>query len=171
MAVLVPLVYDELRVIARRQLRRSRPGGTLDTSALVHEAFLKLSKGAQPDWNDRCHFFAVAASAMRQILVDYARGKSRLKRGGDRRRVTLDANVGAVYDEAETVLAIDRALTKLSELNPRLTRVVECRFFSGLTEAETAEALAVSDRTVRRDWTKARAWLHRELEASAGPAG
>lgn len=158
----MPLVYAELREIARRQMRRDS-GNTLQTTALVHEAFLKLSGGKPQEWNDRCHFLAVAATAMRQIVVDYARRRLSKKRGGGEKALTLDENRIAVHDQAELLIAIDEALDRLGELDPRLSRVVECRFFGGMTEKEMAALLSIDERTVRRDWVKARAWLHREL--------
>lgn len=161
---LMPAVYEELRRMARRQVRRGA-GNTLDTTALVHEAFLKLAGAKPPEWSDRCHFMAVAATAMRQIVVDYARSRQAQKRGSGQKALTLDENRIAVSDQAETLLAIDQALDRLSQLDSRLSRVVECRFFGGMTEKEVAASLAIDERTVRRDWVKARAWLHKELGA------
>jgi RNA polymerase sigma factor (TIGR02999 family) len=160
---LVPLIYDDLRRLARRQLAGRGPRRTLDTTGLVHEAYLKFAglRGAQ--WRDRGHFFAVAARAMRHVLIDYARGRRRHKRGGGQPHVTLDETRIAVEEEAEHILALDEALTRLAGQEERLARVVECRFFAGLSEAETASALDVSERTVQRDWERARAWLKREL--------
>lgn len=166
---LMDSVYAELRVIARRQLRRRSGDQTLETTALVHEAFLKLSKHDEPQWADRCHFFAVAATAMRQILVDHARKQGSDKRGGGWKRIDLENARLDVNEQTELVLEIDDALRKLSDLDPRLTRVVECRFFAGMTEGETALALDITDRTVRRDWVKARAWLHVELGVDETP--
>jgi RNA polymerase sigma factor (TIGR02999 family) len=160
---LFPLVYDELRRIAHRQLRRERPGHTLDTTALVHEAYLKLAGPTSQDWANRSHFFAVAATAMRRILVDYARRYRTEKRGAAPRRVSLTDTMLVAEERADTLLAVDEALLELARLDPRLSRVVECRFFAGLTEDETAEILGVTSRTVRRDWTKAKGWLHRTL--------
>jgi RNA polymerase sigma factor (TIGR02999 family) len=159
---LVPVVYDELRTLARAQLRRLRPGQTLDTTALVHEAYLRISD-ANPRWQNRRHFFATASKVMRHLLVDAARRQNAAKRGGDLDRVELREDDASVAYEAETVLAIEDVLTELGNHLPRLARVVECRFFGGLTEDETAETLGVTSRTVRRDWVKARAWLHRRL--------
>jgi RNA polymerase sigma factor (TIGR02999 family) len=164
---LMPQVYQELRSIARRQLGGQRNGRTLNTTALVHEAFLKLAASQLPDWNDRCHFYAVAATAMRQIVVDHARRHGSKKRGGDWQRVDLQVENLKVEEQAELLMDLDRALTRLSQLNQRLTRVVECRFFAGMSEVETAAALGITDRTVRRDWIKARAYLHRELGSTA----
>ena len=164
---LMPVVYDELRHIARRHLRGQATGHTLQTTALVHEAFLRLARGRESGWNDRVHFYAVAATAMRQVLVDHARRRGSGKRGGDRERVVLATGDLGVDSQADLVVEIDDALQKLSDLDPRLTRVVECRFFAGMNESETAAALGVTDRTVRRDWVKARAWLHRELDTGS----
>jgi len=160
---LVPLVYEELRAIARRQLRSLPRSATLQTTELVHEAFIKLTAGTQPTWHDRCHFFALASKAMRHLAVDHARRNTRLKRGGGQSSVTLDRVEVAAPQPSDFILAMDEALVRLEGMSPRLARVVECRFFGGLTEEETAAALAVTDRTVRRDWVKARAWLHCEL--------
>jgi RNA polymerase sigma factor (TIGR02999 family) len=165
---LVPLVYDELRLVARRQLRRERPEHTLGTTGLVHEAYLRLVGQSQMDWRDRTHFFAIAARVMRRVLVDYARRRGAQKRGAGQRAASLDEldELGAVVDEqAEMLVALDDALARLSELDERQCRVVECRFFAGFTEDETAEMLGVSARTVRNDWVKARAWLYQELHA------
>jgi RNA polymerase sigma factor (TIGR02999 family) len=162
---LFPLVYDELRRSARRVLRREHPDHTLGTTGLVHEAYLKLVDQTRVGWRDRAHFFAVAALAMRRILVDYARRQRRAKRGGGAAVVSLDESVVSLDERAENLVALDEALTRLSELNPRLSRVVECRFFGGLTEEEIAEALGVTPRTVKRDWAKARGWLYQELSA------
>jgi RNA polymerase sigma factor (TIGR02999 family) len=161
---LFPLVYDELRRIAHRQMSRESDGHTLDTTGLVHEAYLKLVDQTRTQWTDRAHFFAVAANAMRRILVDHARSYRTDKRGGAPRRVSLTDNMLVAEERADTLLAVDEALTELAGLEPRLSRVVECRFFAGLTEEETAEVLGVTARTVRRDWTKAKGWLHRRLE-------
>lgn len=160
---LVPLVYEDLRRVARRQLGRHRAQGTLNTTALVHEAYLKMVDQTRVEINDRNHFFAIAARAMRQIIIDYARKRSAQKRGGGKRPISLDKVQIAVTEQAEMMLAIDSALKKLSTLNERLTRVFECRYFAGLSEQETADALAMSLRTVQRDWMKGKAWLRREL--------
>ena len=158
---LFPAVYDELRGIAHRQLGRERPDHTLGTTGLVHEAYLKLVDQTRAQWEDRAHFFAVAASAMRRILVGYARRHRAAKRNGT--RVTLDDAMAVANERAEILVALDEALALLTEVDERLGRVVECRFFGGLTEEETAEALGVTARTVRRDWVKAKAWLSRAL--------
>jgi RNA polymerase sigma factor (TIGR02999 family) len=165
---LFPRVYEELRHIAHRRLARERGGHTLGTTALVNEAYLKLVDQTRVEWADRAHFFAVAARVMRRILVDYARRHHARKRGGDMAPVTLDdesvVNATLVADErADMLLALDEALSRLAELDERLSRVVECRFFGGLTEEETANALSVTARTVRRDWVKAKGWLHQAL--------
>jgi len=161
---LFPLVYDELRRIAHRQISRERAGHTLDTTGLVHEAYLKLVDQTRTQWTDRAHFFAVASNAMRRILVDHARSYRTNKRGGAPLRVSLTDNMLVAEQRADTLLAVDEALTELAQLDERLSKVVECRFFAGLTEEETAETLGVTARTVRRDWTKAKGWLHRRLE-------
>ena len=162
---LVPLLYEDLRRVARSQLRRLRIGETLDTTGLVHEAYLRLVDQSRATWEDRGHFLAVSAVAMRQILIDHARERTRQKRGGDRVHEPLDeAMAAAVASDAERLLDIDRALQRLGETTPRLARVVECRFFGGLTEQETAEALGLSLRTAQREWLKARAWLRQALD-------
>lgn len=154
--------YDELRRLARRQLRSLRPGETLATTALVNEAFLKLVR-RPVGWQDKTHFFALAARAMRQILVDYARERGAQKRGGDRRRTTLDDAAISVETIADEMIAIDRALTRLEAVDEWLARLVEWRFFGGMTEEDIARAENITSRTVRRDWQKARAFLYREL--------
>lgn len=161
---LVPLVYDDLRRIARRHLRLERPDHTLDTSALVHESYLQLVDQPSAEWRDRAHFFAAASRAMRHILVDYARQRLAKKRGGsDRLRVDLEEVPTPVGEYASSLLDLDAALTRLGERNDRLARVVECRYFGGMPVRETAEALGVSTRTVERDWTRAKAYLYGEL--------
>lgn len=155
-------VYDELRSIARANLRQLS-GGTLRTTELVHEAYLKLFGRDALDLRDRAHFFALSARAMRQILVDAFRGRGAAKRGGLYRPVTLDSGEIPVQERGGLLLAVDEALSRLSQLSERLARVVECRFFGGMTEQEIGAALGVTERTVRSDWRKARAWLAREL--------
>ncbi|MEJ7812316.1 MAG: ECF-type sigma factor [Gemmatimonadaceae bacterium] len=171
------LVYNELRRVAHRQLGAEPVGHTLSTTAVVHEAYLKLAGQPRAQWHDRGQFFAVAAVAMRRILVDYARQHRAARRGGGQRPLALDVlDAGtsdegesgggiqvAVAERAETLVALDEALVRLAALNPRLSSVVECRFFAGLSEEETATALGVTARTVRRDWVKAKAWLYEEL--------
>ena len=161
---LLPLVYRDLQRLAKRQLGHRRHGQTLDTTSLVHEAYLKLVDSDRTAWQDRGHFFAVASIAMRQIVIDYARQSQAQKRGGDQRIQGLDGVEIAIDAQAESLLAIDRALERLREIDERLPRVVECRFFTGLSEEETAEALGVSTRTIERDWKRARAWLRQELD-------
>jgi RNA polymerase sigma factor (TIGR02999 family) len=155
--------YDQLRRIAHGQLRRLRPGQTITTRSLVHEAFVKLVRDPVAA-EDRNHLFSLAARVMRQVLVDYARQRGARKRGGDARRITLDEDALPVEAVAEELLAVDRGLDRLHAVDERLARVVELRFFGGMTEDETAEALGVTARTVRRDWQKARAFLYRELQ-------
>ncbi len=163
---LMPLVYDHLRRIARRQLRGGRPGQTLDTIGLVHESYLKMVDQTRVDWQDRGHFLAVAARAMRQVIITYARKRNAAKRGAGAPRLTLDETQIAVVEQADQLLALDEALSRLAERNERLARVVECRFFAGLSEEETATALDVSLRTAQRDWMRARAWLKEELRTA-----
>jgi RNA polymerase sigma-70 factor, ECF subfamily len=158
-----PLVYEELHRMAHRALLRERASHTLSTTALVHEAYLRLMDQERASWNDRAHFLAIAATAMRRILVDYARRQKRLKRGGERRAVTLEDAMLVADQRADTLLALDEALSALATLNERLSRVVECRFFAGLTVEETAATLQVTTRTIERDWQKARAWLFLQL--------
>ena len=160
---LFPLVYEELRRIARNRLRGEVTGHTLNTTALVHEAYLKLVDQTRADWRNRAHFLAVASMAMRRILIDHARRHRASKRGGERTRVPLDAANLSVEERAETLVALDEALTRLAETDERLARVVECRFFGGMTEEETAEALGVTSRTVRSDWATAKGLLHLSL--------
>ena len=162
---LVPLVYDELRQIAHAHLRRLRPGRTLDTTSLVNEAYLKLAGGRGVGYANRSHFFAVASSSMRQILVDHARYLSREKRGGAQPTLQLDDESAALLvHDADQFLDLDRALDRLAERSPRQVRIIECRYFAGLTADETAEALGIGRRTVYRDWLQAKAWLRSELE-------
>lgn len=163
---LVPLVYGRLRLIARQQRGRARGGETLTTTAIVHEAYLQLVDETGVDWQDRSHFFAVCARAMRRILVDYARHRGALKRGGGRAHVTLEPGAIAVEQQADLVVAVDEAVDRLGTFSPRLARVVECRYFAGMTDEETAHALGVSLRTVERDWLRARSWLQKELGPS-----
>ncbi|MEM6794997.1 MAG: ECF-type sigma factor [Acidobacteriota bacterium] len=166
---LVPAVYDELRGLARSQLRRlavGPRGGAIDTTELVHEAYLKLSD-AEPRWQSRRHFFATASKVMRHILTDAARMSQAAKRGGDATHLPLCDSDAALAHEADTVLAIDSALEELAQNLPRLAQLVEYRFFGGLSEEEIAEIQGTSTRTVRRDWVKARAWLHRHLEKNS----
>lgn len=163
---LVPLVYQDLKRIAHRQLSAHRRG-QLDTTSLVHEAYFRLVDHQGLAWESRAHFYAVAARAMRQIIVDYARRRLAAKRGGDRIRISLDPQRLEVESQSDVLLAIDEALDRLRDQNDRQARIVECRFFGGLTEDEVATALAVSKRTVQRDWREARDWLKRELGSVA----
>ena len=162
---LLPLVYDELRQLAGRHLRRERPDHTLNSTALVHEAYMRLVRVDRMEWKGRAHFFAMASRLMRRILVDHALARKAQKRGGGEPLVDLDAVAGAasVADPVEDVLALDEALTRLNLISERQCRVIECRFFGGMNMEETAEALDVSPATVKRDWAVARAWLNREL--------
>lgn len=160
---LMPLVYDELQEIARRQLRGERSNHTLDTSALTHEVYLKLVDQSQVDWKNRAHFFDLAARAMRQILIDYARKRNAEKRGGDWTRTTLSTRNLRVDVQMGELLGLDEGLRRLQKMDERASRVVELRFFGGMTEDAVAEVLDVSTRTVQRDWRKARAWLYKEL--------
>lgn len=149
-------VYDQLKRLARRQLRAGREGSTINTTELVHEAFLKLGGDSADSWESRGHFFGAAARAMREVLVDFARRRSALKRGGGWRAVSLSQADAELQVEMDTVLALDRALTELDAVDERLRRVVELRFFAGLPEEDIARILGVSTRTVERDWLKAR---------------
>jgi RNA polymerase sigma factor (TIGR02999 family) len=165
---LVTVMYDDLRRLARHHLRTRGNQLTLHTAGLVHEAFLKLADRTRLSWENRGHFLAVYARVMHNILIDMARERGALKRGGDRVRVTLDDRQLQVGVQAEDLLALEQALAHLGSLDPRLVQVVECRFFAGLEEEETALALGVTARTVRRDWVKARTILHRTLTAGTG---
>ena len=160
----IALTYQELRAIAHRRLVARGPSGTLSTTGLVHEAYLKLVDQSRAGWQDLAHFRALASLAMRNILVDRARERTALKRGGVRRQITLDDEVVALEDQAEMLLQLNDALERLATVDPRLAQVVDCRFFGGLTEQETAEALDLTTRTVQRDWVKARVVLRRLLE-------
>jgi len=168
---LLPLVYDELRRMARAQLRRHRPSATLDATGLVHDLYLKIADQARLDAHDRGHFLAIAARAMRQVIVDRARRRSAAKRGGDEAPVPLDEAPEVGTAEAEWLVEVDDAVGRLAERSPRLARVVECRYFAGYSEEETATALGVSLRTVQRDWMHARAWLREALGRTSRPAG
>jgi len=160
---LTPLVYDELRRLAKRQMRRERTNHTLQTSALVHEAYLRLVHARNIQWQGRAHFFAVSARVMRRILVEFARTRQRLKRGGSALRVSLGKAAGVSEERAADLVALDDALDALAVRDPRKARVVELRFFGGLSVEETAEVLKVSPETVMRDWRLARSWLLREI--------
>ena len=160
---LFPLVYQGLRRIAHRQLSHERPDLTLGTTALVHEAYLKLVDQTRAQWADRSQFFAISARAMRRILVDHARQHLAGKRGGRRERVNLDEETLSLDQRADLLVAVDEALDRLRSVDERASRVVECRFFGGFTEEETAAALGITDRTVRRDWARAKGWLYDAL--------
>ncbi len=163
---LIPVVYAELRDLASRYLRRERQEHTLQPTALVHEVYMRLAGHVEQhgaDWRDRSHFFGIAARVMRQVLVDYARANDALKRGAGQVRVTLDEASGVAAAPPIELTALEAALTKLAALDPEQARLVELRFFAGLTVEETAEVVGRSPRTVKREWRSARAWLHREL--------
>lgn len=162
---LFAVVYDELKLIAHHQLRKVRAGETLNSTACVHECYLKLVDQTQAEWKDRVHFFSVAAIAMRQILLNYARKKGAQKRGGGWQRIDFDEANLAPEERAEALLALDEGLQQLATLDERLSRVVELRFFGGMTEEEIGGALGVSERTVARDWLKAKAFLSQALVA------
>ncbi len=160
---LLPLVYNELRRLAHFQLRRERLDHTLQSAALVHEAYLRLIGSDPPEWESRTHFFAIAAQLMRQILVDYARRRDAVKRGGSICKVSIDEVAATPRRTEVDVVALDDALQALEKIDPRQSRVVELRFFAGLSLEEISEALDMGTATVQRDWTAARAWLHREM--------
>ena len=160
---LMPLVYDELRRLASPKLRRERSDHTFQTTALVHEAYLALVDQRQANWQNRAQFFAIAAQLMRRILVDYARSHQAAKRGGDYLKVSLDETIALAEEKNADLLALDEALDRLAKLDPQQSRVVELRIFGGLSVEETAEAMGISTRTVKREWSMARAWLHQQL--------
>jgi RNA polymerase sigma factor (TIGR02999 family) len=162
---LMPLLYDELRALADGCVRQERPGHTLQATALVHEAFVKLVDQRNVAWQNRAHFFALAAQAMRRILVDHARGRQRLKRGGDWQKLTLDDSSALSGATQVDLLGLDDALSDLARLHERQAKIVELRFFGGLTVREVAEVIGVSIPTVESDWRMAKAWLKRELDA------
>lgn len=168
---LMPLVYEELRRLARRQLAPRRPGQSLETSDLLHEAYLRLFDQSRVTPEDRRHFFALAARAMRRVIIDRARRRRATKRGGDLQRVDLDSGQLLVEENASELLALDEALERLRRIDERLVRVVELRFFAGFTVDETAAILGLDPRTIRRDWEKARAVLYRDLGGPAAGAG
>jgi RNA polymerase sigma factor (TIGR02999 family) len=160
---LMPLVYEELRRMAHRHMRKERPGHTLQTSALIHEAYVKLVDQTEVEWQNRAHFYGTAAQMMRRILVDHARARQYAKRGGNAHAVSLDEGAIVSRERAAEVVALDEALTVLAAVDQRKSQIVELRFFGGLSIEETAEVLAVSPGTVMRDWTLAKAWLRREM--------
>lgn len=162
--MLFDLVYDNLRIIARNQLRKEGPDHTLSRTDLVHEVFFKIMAVSETDWQDRGHFYAIAAKAMRQILTDHARKKLADKRGSNPDKVPIDERTMAVEKQASELIDLDEALTELAQFDERLAKIIELRFYAGLNLEETAKSLDVSSRTVNRDWIKARAWLHERLK-------
>ena len=165
---LIPVVYDELRRLAGSYMRRERADHTLQATALVNEAYLKLIEQRAVNWQSRAHFFGVAAQLMRRILIDYARGHTREKRGGEQQKVSLDEVFLFSEQQADELLAVDDSLNLLAKMDPRQARVVELRFFAGLSVEEAAEALGVSPKTVKRDWSVAKAWLYADLKERYG---
>jgi RNA polymerase sigma factor (TIGR02999 family) len=163
---LIPLIYKELRQMAGACMRGERPGHTLQATALVNEAYMRMVGGQPVEWQNRAHFFAIAAHTMREVLLDYARRSRAAKRGGaDARRVELDEEFSVGPDKLEEVIAIDEALERLAQIDPRQSRIVELRFFAGLKVEEAAEVMGVSPKTIKREWRSAKAWLHREMDA------
>jgi len=165
LANVFPLIYEELRRLAQIQIKREPDGHTLSPTALVHEAYMRLIDYTRMEWNGRAHFMAVAATAMRRILVEHARGHRSLKRGGALQRVSIESVQLGTEERAELLIAVDDALSRLKEIDPRQAQVVECRFFGGMTEEETADALGIGLRTAKRDWAKAKVWLHKEISS------
>lgn len=163
---LTPLVYDELRRLAHQYISRERPGHTLQTTALVNEAYLRLVDQKDIDWQSRAHFFAVSAQVMRHILVDYARQQAAVKRGGEFQKIELDDEVIVSRERAAQLVELDEAMQTLHKIYPRRSQVVELRYFGGLNNREASEVLKVSEATIERDWRFAKAWLYRELQAS-----
>jgi RNA polymerase sigma factor (TIGR02999 family) len=168
-AELVDMVYQDLRRLAQQYMAQEKPGHTLQPTALVHEAFLKLIDQTRVDWRDRTHFFAVGAQAMRRILVNHAKSRGRVKRGGGLRKLPLDKALTVSLENDDEILAVDEALEKLAALDERQAMIVELRFFGGLNVEETAAVLEVSTRTIEREWAACRAWLRRELGDRAEP--
>jgi RNA polymerase sigma factor (TIGR02999 family) len=164
---LLPIVYDELRRIAHVHMRREATGHTLETTGLVHEAYLKLIDGGRVDWQDRSHFYSTASRAMRRVLVDHARSRHRAKRGEGDVPLPLVEELVMTDEQADHLIVLDEALERLHAWSERRCRIVECRFFGGLTLEETAEVLAISPATVKREWALTRAWLNRELSGAA----
>jgi RNA polymerase sigma-70 factor, ECF subfamily len=165
---LIPLVYAELRRLASSYMRRERSDHTLQATALVHEAYLKLVDQRSVNWQSRAHFFGVAAQVMRRILVDHARGHLREKRGGEQRAVPIDEALVFAPEQSLDLVKLDQALERLTKLDPRQGKIVELRFFGGLTVEQTAELLDISPKTVKRDWSMAKAWLHGDLKQGHG---
>jgi RNA polymerase sigma factor (TIGR02999 family) len=166
---LLPAVYHELRRLAAGYIRHEKPGQTLQPTALVHEAYLRLMKDRPERWQNRAHFCAIAAHSMRQILIERARARNAQKRWGEKARITLDEGLLGGAEQSVDLLALDEALERLAALDPEQARIIELRFFGGLTVEETADAMSVSPATVKRHWTVARAWLARELESRPDP--
>jgi RNA polymerase sigma-70 factor, ECF subfamily len=167
---LIPLVYNELRRLAGHYMRQERPDHTLQATALVHEAYLKLIQQRSVDWQGRAHFFGIAAQLMRRILIDHARGHLREKRGGAQQALPLDEALVFSPGQSSELIHLDEALERLAKLDARQSRIVELRFFGGLSNEETAEFLGISSKTVKRDWSLAKAWLHGELKRSSADA-
>lgn len=165
---LLPLVYEQLRAAARKQMAQERGDHTLQATALVHEAYVRLVGSDDVSWENRAHFYVAAAEAMRRVLIEHARKRGRAKRGGGRRRIPLTGEELAQNPNLEEIMSVDAAIRRLEERDGRMARIVRFRFFAGLDVRETAAALGLSDRTVRREWALARAWLHRELSGGAG---
>jgi len=161
---LFSIVYDNLKTIANRQLNKEYNNITLSKTSLVHEVYLKLMDHNDVDWQDRAHFYAIVSKCMRQILIDHARKKSAKKRGGGKKAITYLDGLMKLEQSADRLINLDSALNRLKELNPRLVRVVECRYFGEMTVSDTADALGISERTVKRDWKKAKGWLYKELK-------
>ena len=161
---LVPLIYEELHRLAARYMRREHPGHTLQTTALVNEAYCKLIDQKNVQWQNRAHFFGIAAQAMRRILVDHARSRLRLKRGGAVNKISLDESALIPQPEMKELISLDDALTRLGEFDPQKSRIVEMKFFGGLSMEEIAEVEKVSKSTIEREWRKAKAWLHHEVQ-------
>lgn len=166
--LLLPVVYEDLRRIARRAMRGQNSGHTFQTTDLIHEAYLKLAEGQRAEWQNRAHFFAVASRAMRHILVDYARSKQSMKRGGEARRVTLEETLVVGPDISGEIVHLNLLLEQFARIDPRKASIVEMKFFGGMTTDEIAEALDLSPKTIKRDWRFARSWLQREMMASGG---
>jgi RNA polymerase sigma factor (TIGR02999 family) len=167
---LLPLIYGELRSLAANYLRRERAGHTLQPTALVHEAYLRLVDQTRVQWQNRAHFFGVAAQMMRRILVDHARGRDAEKRGGELQKVSLDENIDVAGEKDLNLVALDDALNRLAELDPQKSRIVELRFFGGLSAEETAEVMGVSVPTIKRQWRMAKAWLYGQVSSGGGGA-
>lgn len=167
---LMPLVYNELKRLARSYMRRERPDHTLQATALVHEAYLKLVRQQAVEWQNRSHFFGIAAQLMRRILIDHARGHLREKRGGAKVALPLNEALAFSPEQSEELLRLDAALERLTKIDPRQGKIVELRYFGGLSVEEAAEFLGISPKTVKRDWAVAKAWLHGELRANHGNA-